>query len=117
MQGWFRSKLDHITQEFLAGGGYGAVFEAMFLAYLEGQVAHTYGAVKASEVWARWGALCAEKGTPAQSMSSHLSDREELVAALQKFQRQFEGPGKRRFQPPKAARSGGGDDVLDLFVP
>ena len=91
---WFRSRLDSLTSAFLEGHGYGAVFEAQFLAYLDGLVASTRGEEAASRVWVGWHEVCASKaaGGPPVCLSNVIQDRQDLVDAMRAFQRQFEGP-------------------------
>lgn len=127
MQTWLRSKLDCITREFLDGGGYGAIFEVSYLSYLECMVATRRGAAQASKVWPEWGEVCTKatpEGEKVQCLSNRVTDREELVKALQEFQRRFEGPSRRAFkkppkqeaQPQPPTRSGGGEaKEFDLF--
>lgn len=103
MQNWLRTKFDHITAEFLAGGGTGAVFEATYLAYLECLVAHWGGTDQAARVWIEWGEVCTKatpSGEPVRCMSNRVTDREELVKSLHQFRRRFEGPTHRAIRLP-----------------
>jgi len=101
MQTWLREKIDHITTEFLAGGGHGAVYEAQFLAYLECGIKASKG--NPTRIWTEFTALCVEaaaEGEPPRSYSCRITDRQELVDALRTFQRRFETPRKARFAAP-----------------
>jgi hypothetical protein len=123
MQVWLRSKLDHITQEFLDGGGYGGVYEAQFLAYLECLVAHWHGTPRVDSFWPEWRKVCAKatpEGKKVQALSNWLQDRKELVKALRDFQSQFDGPTPKRFRPPKQAQAAdvprSEPDLMDLLL-
>lgn len=119
MQTWLLTKLDHLTQAFLAGGGYGGVFEAQYLAYLECLVAATRGLAAAESMWADWYDVCAKaapEGEKATCLSNRVPDREELVAALQQFQRRFDGPTRRVLRVPKPrSRTGEEVNIFDLL--
>lgn len=119
MQTWLQSKLDHITQEFLAGDGYGAVFEASFLAYLECLVACQQGASKAGRVWSEWADICAQdapKDEKVQCLSNRVTDRKALVDRLQGFQICLDGSGPAPdgapVNPPAIETEG---DLFELF--
>ena len=116
MQEWLRSKLDHITREFLAGGGYGGVFEAQYLAYLECLVASVSGPQAAPRVWDGWHEVCAQatpEGEQPCCLSNRVESREELVKALQQFRLRFEGPRRRIFRVPTKTKKAPAE--LDLF--
>ena len=117
MQNWLRRKLDHITQEFLAGEGYGGVFEAQYLAYLECLVAHWQGVLATPGVWVAWHEVCAKatpKGEKVTCLSNRIADRAELVRALNQFRRRYTGPTRRfRAQPAPEVRST--EEGIDLF--
>lgn len=116
MQTWLLAKLDHITQEFLAGGGYGGVFEAQYLAYLECLVAVTRGSAAAESLWADWYDVCAKaapEGEKATCLSNRVTDRAELVTALQECQRRFDSPTRRTLRTPKAKTNA--TEAVDIF--
>ncbi len=123
MISWLRDKLDQITGEFLGGGGYGTVFEAQFLAYLECYVAARGG--DPTTVWSKLRQRQQEipEGEEVRSFSHTITDRQELVDVLQTFRRQFEGPRKSNYsptaaraQPESVARSREGmEAILDLL--
>ena len=117
MQGWLRSKLDHITTEFLDGGGYGAVYEAQFRAYLECLLV-TRG--QSANFWERFKEAC--EGEKPHNLAYYIEDRQELVDALQAFQKRFNLPRKvDAVSVPEATAqnepvtSSGDDGALDLF--
>jgi len=90
-QRWLRDKLDHIAKEFLGGGGYGAVFEAQFLAYLECLVVVRRG--DPAEVWTRFREECeaaAPEGEEPVCHSNRISDRQELADTLRAFWQSFD---------------------------
>lgn len=122
MQVWLRGKLDHITQEFLEGCGTGAVFEAQYLAYLECAVADRQGSEVAGRVWDEWTEVCSRAtpdGEPVRCLSSRVLDREELVAALRRFQGRFDGPVQRVRVPrdrAKTPKRSSQDEGIDLFA-
>lgn len=120
MQVWLRAKLDGLIQEFLDGSGYGGVYEAQFLAYLECLVAHEYGVPRVTAFWDEWRTVCAAKtpqGGQVQCLSNLIQDREELVRALREFQRRFTGPTKRRFKAPvPPAPPVQGVDMIDFIL-
>ena len=121
MQNWLQGKLDGITQEFLDGASYGAIFEAMYLTYLECLVAHWLGVPVARRVWSEWGAVCTKAtpdGAKVQCLSSHVTDRKELVTALQGFHRRFDVPDSRKSPTPKGDQkkpATHSSDETDLF--
>lgn len=126
MHVWLRDKLQNVTKEFLDGASFGTVFEAVYLAYLECLVAHWRGVPAAREVWEGWHKVCEERTPPGEKvscLSTWVTDRQELVDALQAYQRRFEGPTPRRFKLPKEAqpepekRSDDGEfGLLDLLT-
>jgi hypothetical protein len=112
MRAWLDSKLDAITKEFLDGGGYGAVFEAQYIAYLECQEFQSGGPAAAALVWSLFTEVCTEAVTGDEkptSFSSRITDRQDLVDALKKFRGRFAGPRKSRFVPPAPDQS---DDLV-----
>lgn len=123
MDAWLQAKLDHITTEFLGGGGYGAVYEAQFLAYLE--VLLQVRGQDPARVWTDLEAVRkaeTPEGEPVRSFSHAITDRQELADALKRFQRRFSLPRKAKFIPPPAAQvepasssDEGGDEDMDLF--
>ena len=97
MKDWLRQKMDSLALSFQEGAGEGAMFEAQYLIYLECLVAATKGPDDAPIVWEGWVEVCTEAATEGQGplcLSSRVTDRGELVAALQRFQRRFEAPKK-----------------------
>jgi hypothetical protein len=125
MPDWFRNKLDHITKEFLDGGGYGAVFEASFIAYLECLLVHRGG--QPVDIWGLWTGVCKEatpEDEPVQCLSNRVPDREELVKALQNFRGRFDGPTRHslvvtseaQLDPLPRSTETGGLDLFDLLT-
>ena len=108
MQKWLLSKMDLITAEFLKGEGYGAVYEAQFLAYLECLLV-----ASGKDPNILWDAYRAEAkdGCKPRCFAHRLTNRQDLVDALQGLQRKFAVPRRRRSAP----KTSGGDDILDLF--
>ena len=95
MQQWLREKLDAITKDFLAGNGLGIAFEAQYLVYLESLVAFTQGISVSEHVWDEWHKVCsnaAPTGERVYCLSFRVSNREELVKALQKLRKHFLDP-------------------------
>lgn len=101
MRAWLEDKLKVITQEFLDGGGYGDVFEAQYLVYLECIEATRGG--DPNRVWVRWrdhiGELLVDGQEP-MALNHLLKTRQELVDALLRLKRSFSGPSRARFIPP-----------------
>lgn len=104
MQAWLISKMDHITQEFLAGGGYPWAYEAQFIAYLECWVVIRRGEEAAASLWADFHKLCLETDPPT-SLGGRNVTRKEMVAALRQLQRRFEGPQPKSFKIPPPAKA------------
>jgi len=126
MQGWLRSKLDHITAEFLGGGGYGAVYEAQFLAYLECLLVVFHQDVapgnQSANFWEQFKEACVAatpEGKTPRNFTFYIEDRQELVDALRAFQKRFDLPSPSKFISPAAQNepeaSSGGEEAMDLF--
>lgn len=103
MQNWCNEKLESLTQEFLTGHGHPLVFEAQYLAYLEVREVHWHGPDGGQKVWSRF----RENGP----FGPQSTDRKELVEALRKFKRQFDGPRK----VPVAISPQQSVSIFDLF--
>lgn len=99
MTEWIAAKLQYITDEFLAGGGNGQVFECAFLCYIECREAMRGNDPKV--VWIRFNEQQREvagEGRDPVALSSTITDRQELVDALLLFARRFEGPRSQRIR-------------------
>jgi hypothetical protein len=114
MQTWLLDKLDHITEEFLGGGGFGTVFEAQYLAYLECLLT---ARGHPADIWTRLREMRQKStppGEPVRSLSYVIEDRQELVDALLAFRAQFEGPSRAKLPSTRGIEAVldflGGDD-------
>jgi len=104
MQQWFTSKMEHITKEFIEGGGYGAVYEAQFLVYLEAREVACHGGDTEDRFWLKFTEACKARtpeGKDTKCFAFYIEDRQELVDALAAFARQFTGPRRTKFAAPK----------------
>ena len=119
MRQWLTSKLEHITKEFLEGGGYGEVYEAQFIAYLDCRESHL------PDFWERFKTACdarTPEGQEPRCFAFYIEDRQELVDALAEFARQFDGPRATRVvveEPvraqPEPAASSTSEPEMTLF--
>lgn len=116
MRAWLSSKLGSITKEYLDGGSYGDIYEAVFLSYLECLVAARNG--DPCSVWSahmeRIEALRGEE--PVQPLNRLLPDRQALVDEMRALERRLVGmPVSRQFIAPHQEKSAEDGDILDLF--
>ena len=117
MQDWLRTKLDHITQEYLGGAGLGLAYETLYLAYLECLVATTTPDA-APAVWKGWHEVCAKatpEGQEVTWLSCRTTSRKELADALQTFRHRFSAPKRRAARVSPKWAPVDPIDILDLL--
>jgi len=114
MQPWFKSKLQHITDEYLQRGTRGDIFEAMYLCYVETWVAYNLGVKHSDRVWEEWTELCQQEDPEAEqprNMAAYCQGK-DLVDKFQVFQHRFAMPPRAKFKvPPKAEP----EDLFSVF--
>lgn len=122
---WLRTKLDTITKEFLDGGGFGAVFEATYLAYLECYIAARNGDFH--KMWHDFRADCVKLTPEGEEPRGHYhrteGNRQALVDLLVAFRSRYEGPRKAKPEPtvkaqsdaPASSTEGEGLDLFDII--
>jgi hypothetical protein len=102
---WLRTKMDLLTEEFLSGGGWGQLYEAQFLVYLECFVVARGG--DGSTVWTKLRELRqmeTPEGEEVRGYSHVLDDRKELATALTIYHARFDTPQATKLQPEPIER-------------
>lgn len=113
---WFQWKLDAITSEFLTGSGHGSIYEAQFLAYLDGLLVAL--GVPSCEMWNGYREACRRltpKGTDPRCFSLNFPERRSLVDALQEFKNQRENLVEEWTPPPAVGAQEEPLGILDFL--